>query len=64
MGIGTQAIPVIADTGAAVAALAMCFDNTKESDLRRRELYRSALLKYDQWVRLAQKAKMLLQAKM
>ena len=45
----------IADTGTAVAALAMCFDNTKESDLRRRELYRSALLKYDQWVRFGSK---------
>ena len=45
----------IADTGTAVAALAMCFDNTKPSDLHRRQVYRTALLKYDQWVRFGSK---------
>ena len=45
----------IAHTGTAIAALSMCYDNTKPSNTERRALYQDALLKYDQWVRFGSK---------
>jgi hypothetical protein len=45
----------IADTGTAIAALSMCYDNIKPSNTERRALYQDALLKYDQWVRFGSK---------